>query len=157
MERHHFPIVTAGGLLRDENKDVLLVRTQKWSNLWGIPGGKVEYGETVEAAFLREILEETGLRAFHPRFVMMQDAIEHPEFFQPRHFVLINYVADVAGARPSVRLNDEAQESLWIPLQDASRMPLNGPTLLLLEKIRKNMEKNVGQAIERGGEDSWTC
>jgi ADP-ribose pyrophosphatase YjhB (NUDIX family) len=148
MERHHFPIVTAGGLLRDEGRDVLLVRTQKWSNLWGIPGGKVEYGETLEAAFLREILEETGLTAFHPRLVMVQDAIEHPEFYLPRHFVLVNYVAKVTGTRPLVRLNDEAQDYLWIPLQDAAHMPLNGPTHALLEKI---------QILEKDGAVLWTC
>ncbi len=145
MERHHFPIVTVGGLLRDEGGDVLIVRTRKWSDLWGIPGGKVEYGETLEAAFLREILEETGLRALSPRLVMVQDAVEHPEFHQPRHFVLINYLAGAAGIRPSVELNEEAHDYLWISLRDAAQMPLNGPTRALLEKVME------------GGENPWTC
>jgi len=134
MERHDFPIVTVGGLLRDETGDVLLVKTWKWSGLWGIPGGKVEYGETLEAAFLRETMEETGLRALTPKMVMVQDAIEHPEFHRPMHFVLINYIANIEGTHPQVSLNDEAHEYLWIPLKEALNMPLNGPTRALVEK-----------------------
>jgi len=135
VERHDFPIVTVGGLLRDEAGDVLLVKTWKWSGLWGIPGGKVEYGETLEAAFLRETMEETGLRAFNPEMVMVQEAIEHPEFHKPMHFVLINYTASVEGKHPTVKLNDEAHEYLWMPLKAALDMPLNGPTRVLVEKM----------------------
>ncbi len=140
-----FPITTVGGLLRDEAGNVLLVKTWKWSNLWGIPGGKVEYGETLAAAFLRETLEETGLRALSPSMVMVQDAIEHPEFHRPAHFVLVNYLAHVAGIKPPVTLNDEGQEYVWLPLQEALKMPLNQPTRVLAEK-----------AIA-GGESLWTC
>ncbi len=130
-----FPLVTVGGLLRDEAGNLLLVRTRKWSDKWGIPGGKVEYGESLQAAFAREILEETGLAAGNPRLVMMQEAIEHPEFHRPAHFVLINYVADVAGVRPAVTLNDEAQAFTWATLPEAGGMDLNGPTRKLLERV----------------------
>ena len=140
-----FPIITVGGLLRDGGGDVLLVKTRKWSNLWGIPGGKVEYGETLEAAFLRETQEETGLHALNPRLVMVQDAIEHPEFYRKRHFVLINYLATVAGDRPLVNLNYEAQEHIWTPLREAEGMPLNGPTRRLVERVIQ------------GGGNPWTC
>ena len=131
----NFPLTTVGGLLRDEAGDVLLVKTWKWSNLWGIPGGKVEYGETLEAAFKREVWEETGLDAMKPKLVMVQDSIEHPEFHRPEHFVLINYTAEVAGIKPLVKLNDEGQEYLWIPAPEALKMPLNGPTRALVEKV----------------------
>jgi ADP-ribose pyrophosphatase YjhB (NUDIX family) len=136
-----YPLTTVGGLLRDEAGNVLLVRTRKWSNLWGIPGGKVEYGESLEHAFLRETREETGLEAANPRMVMVQEAIEHPEFHERKHFVLINYVADVPGAAPEVTLNDEAQEWRWLTLDAAENMALNGPTRALVEKIAADMRK----------------
>ncbi len=141
-----YPLTTVGGLLRDAAGNVLLVRTHKWSNLWGIPGGKVEYGESLEAAFLREIREETGLRAENPRMVMVQEAIEHPEFHAPKHFILINYVADVTGVKPVVTLNDEAEEWRWLSPEIAPELPLNGPTRALVENIA---------AQKRRGETVW--
>jgi phosphoglycolate phosphatase len=135
MERRLFPIATVGGLLRDETGNGLFVRTRKWSNKWGIPGGKVQYGETLEAAFLREILEETGLTATHCHLVMVQDCIEHPEFFRLRHFVLINYVASVPGRKPEVKLNHEGVDYLWTPMTEGLQLSLNGPTRLLVEKV----------------------
>ena len=136
----NYPITTVGGLLRDETGHVLLVKTWKWSGLWGIPGGKVEYGETLEAAFKREILEETGLSIVNPKIVLIQDAIESSEFYKSAHFVLVNYVATVAGSQPEVKLNDEATEYLWLSIQKALEMPLNGPTRLLIEKILQTGE-----------------
>jgi len=138
-----FPLTTVGGLLRDGAGNMLLVRTRKWSNLWGIPGGKVEYGETLEDGFRRETREETGLELENPRMVMVQEAIDHPEFHEKKHFILFNYVADVAGVpiRPAVRLNDEAQEWRWVNLADAFALPLNGPTRALLEKITADLKQ----------------
>ena len=130
-----FPLVTVGGLLRDAAGNALLVRTRKWSGKWGIPGGKVERGESLEAAFLREILEETGLAALNPRLVMVQEAIDHPEFHRPAHFVLVNYVADVAGVRPAVTLNDEAEAHAWLTLAEAGNLDLNEPTRKLLDTV----------------------
>ena len=61
------PLATVGGLIFNAKNEVLMIRTHKWSNLWGIPGGKIKWGETSEAALRREILEETGLKIFgHP-------------------------------------------------------------------------------------------
>jgi ADP-ribose pyrophosphatase YjhB (NUDIX family) len=140
-----FPLVTVGGLLRDEAGNALLVRTQKWSDKWGIPGGKVELGESLESAFSREILEETGLVARSPRMVMIQEAIDHPEFHRPAHFVLVNYVADVAGVRPTVTLNDEAQAYAWTSLGEAQGMDLNGPTRKLLDRILEQVAADARQ------------
>ena len=140
-----FPLVTVGGLLRDAHGNVLLVRTRKWSGKWGIPGGKVELGETLEEAFRREIREETGLEIVEPRLMMVQEAINHPEFFRPAHFVLINYVADVTGEKPAVTLNDEAEEFAWKPLDLAlvDMKDVNLPTQALLKKIENDLKSGV--------------
>lgn len=132
-ESRHFPVATVGGLIRDDAGNFLLVRTRKWSGKYGIPGGKIEYGETMEAAFIREASEETGLAVRDLRFAMVQDCVEHPEFYRPRHFILVNYLARAEGVKPTVRLNHESDAYLWVSPEEALGLDLNGPTRVLIE------------------------
>ncbi len=128
------PIVTVGGLIFDQAKKVLMVRTHKWSNLWGIPGGKTEWGETSEAALRRELKEETNLDITDIRFVLVQDCIHSKEFYRDAHFVLLNYTCRCVG-RPDVRLNHEGVEFRWATIPEALEMPINTPTRTLLQAV----------------------
>jgi phosphoglycolate phosphatase-like HAD superfamily hydrolase/ADP-ribose pyrophosphatase YjhB (NUDIX family) len=129
------PIVTVGALIMNDSKEALMVRTQKWSGLWGIPGGKVKTGETLEEALRREIKEETGLDIDDIRWALVQDCIHSKEFYKDAHFVLLNYTCLCHGV-PEVLLNDEAQEYRWLPLAEARNLPLNRPTQILLDRIQ---------------------
>ncbi len=131
-----FPVATVGGLLLDEEDSVFLVRTRKWSGLWGIPGGKVDYGETLEQALRRELREETGLTAGEIRFILLHDSVENPEFYRPRHFILSNYAARVGGIRPEFRLNHESLDGRWMSEAEAMALNLNTPTRHLFEAYR---------------------
>ena len=56
------PIVGVGAVIVDEGKVVLIRRTHEpLQGQWSLPGGMVEIGETLEAALMREMAEETGL------------------------------------------------------------------------------------------------
>jgi phosphoglycolate phosphatase len=132
QKRH--PIPTVGALVFNESGKMLLVRTNKWSNLWGIPGGKIDWGEASEDALRRELLEETGLRVTDIRFVVVQDAIHPPEFYKDAHFLLLNYTCRAEGSQ-EVRLNAEAQEFRWVDAAEAWQLPLNTPTRVLLEAV----------------------
>lgn len=130
------PVVTVGGLIFNELDQVLMLRTRKWSGLWGIPGGKTKLGETSEAALVRELKEETNLDISRCEFVLVQDCINSTEFYRPAHFVLLNYTCRAAGGQ-AVILNDEAEEFRWLPLEEAFDLPLNTPTRVLLEAVRQ--------------------
>ncbi|MEE9391648.1 MAG: NUDIX domain-containing protein [Planctomycetota bacterium] len=142
LDREHLfdsvPLVipTVGGILRRSTGEILLVRTLKWSNTFGIPGGKIDYGETMEAAYVREIAEETGLRAINNRFVMIQDCIETEEFVKKRHFLLINYLSDVTNPE-DLRINYEIEEARWCHFDAALLLKLNHPTRVVLDEARR--------------------
>ena len=131
FEASHPPIATVGALIYNAAGEVLMVRTHKWSNLWGIPGGKIKWGETAVAALRREIEEETGLAVTDIEFVLVQDCIHSKEFYRDAHFVLLNYTCRCAG-QPVVKLNDEAREFRWVTGAQALELPLNQPTRKLL-------------------------
>lgn len=131
LEENRTPIVTVGALIFNDDDKVLMIRTHKWSNLWGIPGGKIKWGEPAEDALRREIKEETALDIHDIEFVLVQDCIHSKEFYRDAHFVLLNYTCRCAGA-PDVRLNEEAREFRWVKLEEALAMPINAPTRKLL-------------------------
>lgn len=141
FEETHPPVVTVGALIFNDAGEVLMIRTHKWSNLWGIPGGKVKWGETSDAALRREIKEETNLDVTDIRFVLVQDCIHSKEFYRDAHFVLLNYTA-LAPEAQAVVLNEEAREFRWVKLDEAFRMPINTPTRKLLDAVKA---KRTGQ------------
>ena len=131
------PLSTVGALIFNQRDEMLLIRTQKWSNLWGIPGGKIKWGETSEAALRREILEETALKIIDIQFVLVQDCIHSPEFYYDAHFVLLNYTCRCTAKSPKVVLNDEGREFRWLDLAGVRKLPLNTPTKILLDAVFK--------------------
>ena len=126
-----FPLATVGALVTNPEGKVLVVRTGKWRGTWGVPGGKVEWGETLEAALLREFREEVGLDLEQVRFALLQEAVDDPQFHQSAHFVLSNYYAH-SGASV-ITPNHEIEEWAWVTPEQAFTYPLNSFTRLLVQ------------------------
>jgi ADP-ribose pyrophosphatase YjhB (NUDIX family) len=131
------PVLTVGALVRGPAGKLLLVRTGKWSGLWGVPGGKVEYGESLSAALLREFSEEVGLELFDLELALIQEAIFDPEFYRPEHMILVNYLARASGEQ--VEPNSEILEWKWLGLAEALELPLNRVTRVLLDWYREHL------------------
>lgn len=62
MESKYIYMVRATGILI-ENRKILIVKQSISNNrAWSLPGGRLESGETLEQAVVREIFEETGVK-----------------------------------------------------------------------------------------------
>lgn len=128
------PLATVGALIFNSQREVLMIRTHKWSNLWGIPGGKVKWGESSLDALRREVKEETNLDIREVRFALVQDCIRSKEFYREAHFVLLNYTC-CCEEPYEVRLNEEANDHRWVTPAVALQMDLNTPTRILLQAV----------------------
>ena len=104
----------AGGVVVRDGK-VAVVHRPRYDD-WSLPKGKLEPGETFEQAALREVEEETGLRA---RLVRELPSVEYEVRGRPK---LVRYwlmsVADDPGFTP----NDEVDQLRWLSPRDAGAL-----------------------------------
>lgn len=132
------PVVCVGALVWGPDGRVLIARTTKWRGLWGVPGGKVNWGETLAAAVGREVQEETGLTLSDVRYAQTQEAVLSEEFHKPAHMVLVDFFArtDTTEITP----NEEIEAWAWVPLAEAATYPLNTVTRTLIDLARARGE-----------------
>ena len=106
------------GVICFRGDEVLIIRRGKAPRLgdWSIPGGRLEWEEPVKACALRELLEETGVRA---ELVGLVDVIDGM-FGEGRHYVLIDYAARWIEGEPVA--GDDAADARSVPLEEAIAM-----------------------------------
>ena len=127
----YYPLSTIGALVTGPSGRILIVKTTKWRGTWGVPGGKVEWGETLEDALIREFKEEVGLDLMKVRFALLQEAVIDPQFCQEAHFIMINYYA--FSQSETITPNEEIEEWAWVNHQEALKYPLNSYTQILVQ------------------------
>src|SRR3989338_6644475 len=86
-----YPLITAGALIFNKKSQILFVKSDKWKGQYGIPAGKLKYGENIIDGLKREIKEETNLDIYNIKFLLMQEIIAPKDFFKKAHFVSMNY------------------------------------------------------------------
>jgi 8-oxo-dGTP diphosphatase len=127
----------AVGAIVFRGREVLLIRRAKppRQGQWSIPGGRVEWGETLIDAVQREVREETGciIAGLH-----LCEALEtiHPatDVSPARHLVLIDYAARWVSGEP--RAGDDAAEARFVPYAEIETLGLWDETLRVIRKAR---------------------
>ena len=135
MADKKYPEPTVGALIFNPEGKIFLMKSNKWHDNFVIPGGHIELGETVEQALKREIKEETGLDIFDLDFLGWQEAIFSPAFWKKKHFVFLDFVCQTNSS--GVKLNEEAQEYVWVDPEEALSLPVEPFTKITVETYLK--------------------
>jgi phosphatase NudJ len=110
----------------------LLVQERKYGQSWTIPGGRVEPGETLTDAAVREALEETGIHVRLDGVVR----IEHAPVSGGARMRVIYSGAPIDDSPPKSVADDESLGAAWLTLDEIRARPHRGHELLaLLEGI----------------------
>lgn len=130
------PRLAALAVVTDGDRVLLARRTNRPdAGLWGFPGGKVELGETVFDAAIRELREETTLTARAVQVIDNLDVIRHDtEGRLQMHFHLVAVLC--TDAQGLAKASDDVSEAHWHEVTDV----LNGHLAL---------SKDVGRVLRR--------
>ncbi len=86
-------------------------------NLYALPGGRMDYGETPEAGILRELLEETGLEGKKKDLKFFRYANEYfPE--QGKHYVSLVFIMELTEGEPILTEPDKCKGWEWIAVEN---------------------------------------
>ena len=100
-----------------KGSEVLLIKRGRppLKNHWSIPGGKLEFGEKVEEALVREVREETGVEI---NVIGLIDVFESlPQREGDSHYLMIDYVAEWVSGEPVP--GDDAEEAEFLSFPEA--------------------------------------
>lgn len=110
-----------GAVVHDAAGRLLMIRrgTPPGRGLWTLPGGRVEPGESDEAAVVRELLEETGL---HVKPGNLVGRVHRPA--PAGTYEIYDYAATALPGDP--RPGDDATDVKWVDLEDFHSMERKG-------------------------------
>ena len=104
--------VATNGFIRDKTGKILLQQRAD-NGFWGMPGGQVELGESVEQGVVREVHEETGLQVRVERLIGVYSGLESYPFMRYPNGTVVHYLTVVFACDPvagALRLSAESTD-----------------------------------------------
>ncbi len=142
MEKIFQPVVLA--IIKKDNKYLLTLRDEvdkpdsPFNGFWQLPGGGVEFGESVEDALVREIQEELNVSITINTMVLK---ILHKVRNKNWHGLFICFVCRLENENSDIKLNKEASEWRWFTKEEImSLKKLDG----IDEMVDASLECNCG-------------
>ena len=113
------PVPVVRLIINDKEGRVLILKrahTGYSEGLWCLPGGKIDYGQTIEQAIAKELKEETSLVCTTSKFLFYQDSL--PKNEGKMHCINLYFECSVSG---KIKLNEESGEYAWISQDDMDK------------------------------------
>ncbi|MFW9889485.1 MAG: NUDIX domain-containing protein [Candidatus Thorarchaeota archaeon] len=117
-----------------DGNNLLLVKRGKnpFKDRWALPGGFVEYGETVENTAVREVLEETGVQI---TLEAILGVYSDPKRDPRGHTLTTVFIGRRTGGEPVG--GDDAAEAFWVELNSLNSEMLAFDHSIIVDDLRR--------------------
>lgn len=135
--------VGAGAIIFKEDKILLSLRGPLAKNergKWEIPGGAIEFGETIQAGLEREVQEELGIKIEVGEMLQLANHILPDEH---QHWIAPTFICTVISGTPQVCEPGKCDRIEWFTLEEAAQLPLSKVTQQDIELLLKQRSKNL--------------
>ncbi len=134
-EYPEFPRVGVGAIVIKDGKVLIVKRAAAPSkNLWAIPGGMLELGETLQEGAEREIFEETNIRIRAGKPIFTFDLLERdPEGRVFFHFLIVDMEAEYLAGE--IKAASDALDVRWATSEECKILSLTSNTLRMLKEL----------------------
>lgn len=93
------------------------------AGLWGFPGGRMEWGETIAEAAVRELFEETGIPATAGTAFKVLDCLDRDgEGVLRHHYLMVAVLCHPRDPGAQAVAADDALEAAWFTLDELRRL-----------------------------------
>ena len=116
------PYVAVRAIITNPQNQVLILKRDKTDfgqGAWCLPGGKVDYGQTVVEALAAELREELSVRLLSAEFAWYQNSL--PPVSGDPHYINFYFHCRIEG---KIRLNEESSAFAWIGPEDIPNYPI---------------------------------
>ncbi|MFO0573705.1 MAG: NUDIX hydrolase [Polyangia bacterium] len=123
------PQVAVGAVVLDEAGRVLLIQRGQLpaKGRWTVPGGRVEFGETLTQALLRELEAETGMTG---RVGALCEVFEYID--ERFHYVILDYL--VHEPRGTLAAGEDAADARFFTLDEIAALETTDGLLAVLKR-----------------------
>jgi 8-oxo-dGTP diphosphatase len=114
-------IPCVGAVIKDGDGRLLLIKRghEPGKGLWSVPGGRIEPGETDQAAVIRETREETGLIVVPGPLI---GSVRRPAGPPGAELDIRDYAAAIVGGE--LAAGDDADDAMWAGPDELDALPL---------------------------------
>lgn len=146
-----YPELIVGAFIRNQKMEFLFVRQKQWKGMYSIPGGHVEFGESLVDALGRELKEELGIEAKATRLLDIQQAVAPKGYGKKgKHFIFFSFLCECKN--PKITMDGiEIQGYKWLKVKDALKQKHNEFTMhtLKLLALDGTYEPKIPVAFEK--------